>query len=116
MNEQETIMYDEGFKSIFAYKAMLAITLKSLIPEYQDSTLEDIRDKYIQGDKGVHSDKISTSGPGAEDGNVRYDVKFDALLPNVNDKHMRIIINIEGSEEYEFSTISDSDQRHLLCV
>ena len=98
MNEQDSIMYDESFKSIFAYKAMLAITLKSLIPEYKDSSLEDIRDKYIQGDIGIDSDKIVTSGPGVEDGHVRYDVKFDALLPNATDKHMKIIINIEGQK------------------
>ena len=98
MNEQDSIMYDESFKSIFAYKAMLAITLKSLIPEYKDSSLEDIRDKYIQGDIGIDSDKIVTSGPGVEDGHVRYDVKFDALLPRATDKHMKIIINIEGQK------------------
>jgi hypothetical protein len=93
-------MYDEGFKSIFAYKVMLAITLKSLIPEYKDSSIEDIRDKYIQGDLETHehSDKISTSGPGVEDGHVRYDVKFDALLPETTDKHMKVIINIEGQK------------------
>ena len=93
-------MYDEGFKSIFAYKVMLAITLKSLIPEYADSSLEDIRDKYIQGDLETHehSDKINTSGPGVEEGHVRYDVKFDALLPNATDKHMKVIINIEGQK------------------
>ena len=98
MNEQDSIMYDESFKSIFAYKAMLAITLKSLIPEYKDSSLEDIRDKYIQGDIEAHSDKISTSGPGVEDGRIRYDIKFDALLPKATDKHMKIIINIEGQK------------------
>ena len=100
MDNQDSIMYDEGFKSIFAYKVMLAITLKSLIPEYKDSRLEDIRDKYIQGDleTGEHSDKISTSGPGVEDGHVRYDVRFDALLPESTDKHMKVIINIEGQK------------------
>ena len=99
MDDKEAIMYDEGFKSIFAYKVMLAITLKSLIPEYADSSLEDIRDKYIQGDleTEVHSDKIDTSGA-VEDGHVRYDVKFDALLPNATDKHMKVIINIEGQK------------------
>ncbi|SEW20970.1 hypothetical protein SAMN05216413_1596 [Ruminococcaceae bacterium KH2T8] len=99
MDNQDSIMYDEGFKSIFAYKVMLAITLKSLIPEYADSSLEDIRDKYIQGDleTEVHSDKIDTSGA-VEDGHVRYDVKFDALLPNATDKHMKVIINIEGQK------------------
>ena len=99
MDNQDSIMYDEGFKSIFAYKVMLAITLKSLIPEYKDSSLEDIRDKYIQGDVDVHSDKISTSGPGVEDGHVRYDVKFDALIPEATDKHMKVIINIEGQKD-----------------
>ena len=99
MDDKEAIMYDEGFKSIFAYKVMLAITLKSLIPEYADSSLEDIRDKYIQGDLETHehSDKIDTSGA-VEDGHVRYDVKFDALLPNATDKHMKVIINIEGQK------------------
>ncbi len=92
-------MYDEGFKSIFAYKVMLAITLKSLIPEYRNSSLEDIRDKYIQGDlkPKVHSDKIDTSGA-VEDGHVRYDVKFDALLPEATDRHMKVVINIEGQK------------------
>ena len=92
--------YDEGFKSLFAYKAMLAITLKALIPEYKDSTVEDIRDKYIQGDleEGRDSEKIISAGPGVEDGNVKYDIKFDALLPNRTKDHMRVLINIEGQK------------------
>ena len=100
MEDKDAIMYDEGFKSIFAYKVMLAITLKSLIPEYKDSSIEDIRDKYIQGDlkTDIHTDKISISGAGVEDGHVRYDVKFDALLPEATDKHMKVIINIEGQK------------------
>ena len=72
--------------------------MKALIPEYKDSTVEDIRDKYIQGDieEGRDSEKIVSAGPGVEDGNVKYDIKFDALIPNRTKDHMRVLINIEG--------------------
>lgn len=100
MNEQDSVMYDEGFKSFFSYKAMLALILKAFVPEYKDSTIEDIRDKYIQGDteSGSDNEKISSAGTGVEDGNVRYDIKFDALLPRKTKDHMRVIINIEGQK------------------
>ena len=96
----EDITYDEGFKRFFAYKALLAITLKALVPEYKDSTIEDIRDKYIQGDieSSRDQDKIVSAGAGVEDGNVKYDIKFDALLPESTKDHMRVIINIEGQK------------------
>ncbi len=60
----KNITYDEGFKNLFANKALLAITLKALLPEYKDSTIEDIRDKYIQGDvgSGEDSEKIVSAG------------------------------------------------------
>ena len=95
----DNIQYDEGFKSMFAYKALLAITLKALIPEYKDSSIEDIRDKYIQGGSDSNSDKIAVSGTGVEDGNVKYDIRFDSLLPENAGKHMRVLINIEGQRD-----------------
>lgn len=96
----KNITYDEGFKNLFANKALLAITLKALLPEYKDSTIEDIRDKYIQGDigPGGDSEKIVSAGQGVEDGNVVYDIKFDALLPDRTADHMRVIVNIEGQK------------------
>jgi len=95
----DNIQYDEGFKSMFAYKALLAITLKALIPEYKDSSVEDIRDKYIQGDPVGNSDRINLSGTGVEDGKVKYDIRFDSLLPEPTGKHMRVLINIEGQKD-----------------
>ena len=95
----DNLQYDEGFKSMFAYKALLAITLKALIPEYKDSSVEDIRDKYIQGDPVGNSDRINLSGTGVEDGKVKYDIRFDSLLPEPTGKHMRVLINIEGQKD-----------------
>ena len=107
----DNIQYDEGFKSMFAYKALLAITLKALIPEYKDSSVEDIRDKYIQGDPVGNSDRINISGTGVEDGKVKYDIRFDSLLPEPTgtDQYRR-------TERLQVIAVRYSHQRHILCL
>ena len=41
--------YDANAKKLLASRKILAWILKYCVPEFEDSTIEDIRDIYIQG-------------------------------------------------------------------
>ena len=100
---------DEACKKILADKELLAFILKGLIPEYHDSSIKDIKEKYIQGNVidtvGTEpvvpdvTDSLENSGVGVEGKNVRYDLKFDTLLPEPEDGHVKFIINLEAQKE-----------------
>ena len=96
--------YNNAVKRILSNKAILAVILKALVPEYKDSSNEDIRDKYIQGDvrnsidNSEAQDELASYGSGVEQGAVTYDIRFDALLPMRTKKHSKILINLEAQK------------------
>lgn len=47
--------YDANAKKLLASRKILAWILKYCVPEFEDSTIEDIRDIYIQGTPEVAS-------------------------------------------------------------
>ena len=108
--------YDESCKRLLADKQLLAIILKAIVPEYKDIPEEDIMNKYIQGNvrdtvstEYVLPDiagRLESSGAGVENGSVRYDVKFDTLLPVPANEHIKLIINLEGQKNTSSLTYS----------
>ena len=50
--------YDEACKRLLAHKEILAQILKACVEEYQDCSVYDIADKYIEGTPRISSEDI----------------------------------------------------------
>ena len=90
-------IYDESRKNILANKIILAWIMKSCMKEYKDCSIRDVADHYIEGipeisQREVHWDEAPASDPGkirgentedkaVNEGIVRYDIMFRAILP-----------------------------------
>ena len=108
-------IYDESCKNILANKIILAWIMKSCMKEYKDCSIRDIADHYIEGipeisQREVHWDEAPASDPGkirgentedkaVNEGNVRYDIMFRAILPQGQEK-IELIINIEAQKDF----------------
>ena len=107
--------YDAAAKNMFKNKKILAYILKDCAVEFKDCSIEDIAKKYIEGDiliskVGVDTDTTHTkdieegyhpviAGKDTEqktatEGSNYYDILFDAVAPDGDDK-IRLIINLE---------------------
>lgn len=108
-------IYDESCKNILANKIILAWIMKSCMKEYKDCSIRDIADHYIEGipeisQREVHRDEAPASDPGkirgentedkaVNEGTVRYDIMFRAILPQGQEK-IELIINIEAQKDF----------------
>ena len=108
-------IYDESCKNILANKIILAWIMKSCMKEYKDCSIRDIADHYIEGtpeisQREVHRDEAPASDPGkirgentedkaVNEGTVRYDIMFRAILPQGQER-IELIINIEAQKDF----------------
>ena len=108
-------IYDESCKNILANKIILAWIMKSCMKEYKDCGIRDIADHYIEGtpeisQREVHRDETPASDPGkirgentedktVNEGTVRYDIMFRAILPQGQER-IELIINIEAQKDF----------------
>lgn len=108
-------IYDESCKNILANKIILAWIMKSCMKEYKDCSICDIADHYIEGtpeisQREVHRDEAPASDPGkirgentedkaVNEGTVRYDIMFRAILPQCQER-VELIINIEAQKDF----------------
>ena len=108
-------IYDESCKNILANKIILAWIMKSCMKEYKDCSIRDIADHYIEGipeisQREVHRDETPASDPGkirgentedkaVNEGTVRYDIMFRAILPQSQER-IELIINIEAQKDF----------------
>lgn len=108
-------IYDESCKNILANKIILVWIMKSCMKEYKDCSIRDIADHYIEGipeisQREVHRDEAPASDPGkirgentedkaVNEGIVRYDIMFRAILPQGQEK-IELIINIEAQKDF----------------
>lgn len=99
-------------KNILAEKKILAWILKSCVEEFADIELDEIADKYIEGEPQIaevpvlpdETNAPKVQGIGVEDvtvteGTVKYDIRFQATLPN-SDELISLIINVEAQNDY----------------
>ena len=108
-------IYDESCKNILANKIILTWIMKSCMKEYKDCSICDIADHYIEGtpeisQREVHRDEAPASDPGkirventedkaVNEGTVRYDIMFRAILPQCQER-VEVIINIEAQKDF----------------
>ncbi len=105
--------YDQHAKRILADKKIMAYILKRTVPEFQDATLEDIAEKYIEGEPQigtvpVNPDKTHATRGGKVKGDrnestsptegwVTFDILFHAKAPASGDL-LTLIINVEAQK------------------
>ena len=103
--------YDAACKRVLSEKAILARIMKSCLEEYKDCDVNDIAEKYIEGQPQVSAvpvlpDEDSTiiSGMDTEDksvheGTVTYDIRFRAIVPSSGER-IALIINVEAQNDF----------------
>jgi predicted transposase/invertase (TIGR01784 family) len=108
--------YDKACKNLLSEKSILAWIMKECVDEYRDCSLEDIAEKYIEGESlkvatsAVHKDSVDAdrSNPGRikggntedfseNEGTVYYDIRFNSLLPGTGKVSM--ILNVEAQKD-----------------
>ncbi len=116
MNNENKLLklnYDNVYKKILSQKDVLAWIMKSCISEYKNCSINDIVQKYIEGSPQIEFEEIdddakfikSISGLNSEsssftEGFIKYDIKYNAIIPKSHNK-AQLIINIEAqSNEY----------------
>ena len=107
----EMISYDEACKQVLANKIILAWILRACVREYNDYSVEEIADKYIEGEPevsktAVHVDEtaefitgMNTESATMKEGTVTFDIKFRAILPETEEA-VDMIINVEAQNDF----------------
>lgn len=107
----ENAKYDAACKRLLSEKYILAWIMKSCLTEYQDCTVKEIAEKYVEGQPSVESipvapDKtnpvirgLRTEDSSQTEGTVTFDVRFYAYAPGTKEL-IRLIINVESQLKY----------------
>ena len=103
--------YDAACKRVLSEKAILARIMKACLEEYKNCDVNEIAEKYIEGQPHVSAvpvlpDEDSTiiSGMDTEDksvreGTVNYDIRFRTIVPGSNER-IALIINVEAQNDF----------------
>ena len=95
--------YDKLAKQILSRKAILSRILKHCLPEFAKCSLEDIENKYIEGEAKINTvpldDTLDIRGGHTEsaspnEGLVTFDVIVDVIAPATKEP-IKLIINLE---------------------
>ena len=93
--QSESAVYDNVCKKLLANKVILAWIMKSCMEEYEDCSIEEITQKYIEGepqisDTAVHQDEVleqskikglNTEDKSITEGTVVYDIRYQSAAP-----------------------------------
>lgn len=103
---------DAACKKLLANKIILAWILKECVIEYRDYPVDDIAERYIEGEPqiaeaAVHRDERvpdNITGSNTEDatmteGTITYDIRFGSIVPSTGEP-IRLIINIEAQNDF----------------
>ncbi|MCM1257246.1 MAG: hypothetical protein NC307_05285 [Roseburia sp.] len=107
--------YDTACKRLLANKVVLAWIMKSCLEEYRDFSVDEIVEKYIEGepqiaktavnlDEETENDGEQIRGAKTEDstikeGTITYDIRFYATAPKSGEM-VSLIINIEAQNDF----------------
>lgn len=103
---------DTSCKKLLSFKIILAHILKNCLEEFKDFDVEEIAEKYIEGEPkiseiAVHQDEavdkeikgMNTESTSILEKTVRYDIIFYAFVPVLNEI-VELIINIEAQNVF----------------
>lgn len=111
--------YDQHVKHLLASRKLLAEIVKKVVPEFQNTSIDDIANKYIEGTPLVGSIPVDPgltnavppkiSGDRNEDGApkegyITYDILFHARAPGTG-LPITLIINVEAQRTQKESTL-----------
>lgn len=98
--------YDAACKRVLSHKAILARIMQGCLAEYRDIEPDEIAEKYIEGQPQVAEipvlpliQGLSNNDASLEEGTVSYDVLFQSLLPNSQER-VHLIINLEAQNAW----------------
>ena len=105
--------YDAACKRLLANKIILAWIMKSCLEEYKDCDINEIAEKYIEGEPqiaktAVNPDEEPDHGgeqiEGAknedstiQEGTITFDIRFYSILPKSGET-VRLIINVDDKK------------------
>ena len=103
--DERNAAYDSLAKRFLARKSILAHILKHTVSEFYDCSLQDIEQKYIEGEPFANinsvplDDTLDIKGKHTEsnsplEGLITFDIIFDAIAPTTGEL-IKLIINIE---------------------
>ena len=103
--------YDEACKQVLANKIILAWIIKYSTKDYSDYSVFEIAEKFIECEpqiskETVHKDEVpefiegaNTEDTSIKEGVVRFDIKFNAIIPET-DNRADMIINVEAQNNF----------------
>ena len=103
--------YDAACKRVLSEKAILARIMKSCLEEYRHCDVNDIAEKYIEGqpqvsavpvlpdDGGTVISGMDTEDKSVHEGTVTYDIRFRSIVPD-SDERIALIINLEAQNDF----------------
>lgn len=109
----EKANYDAACKRLLSEKIILAWIMKNCLEEYRDCDVDEIAEKYIEGNPQVAEIPVAPDesnvcsrihGTGNEDstlteGTITYDIRFLALAPQSGET-IRLFINVEAQNDF----------------
>ncbi|WP_407399042.1 hypothetical protein [Anaerovibrio sp.] len=110
-DRRRKMLYDEACKEVLSEKGIIGHILKTCVREYENISVKDIVNKYIQGTPEVEKTLVQPDGAiyriesqHTEDATevenaVFFDVRFTALVPDTEDL-IELIINIEAQNDF----------------
>ena len=109
--------YDEACSELFRNKEIIAPVLKEVVPEYKNSTVEEVIG-YIDADSirnmpiddvSMMAEQLTTEMKSVSDKLIRYDTHFKVLNPILSDEeiciHMHIDIEVQNSYQPSYPII-----------
>ena len=110
-DERRKIQYDKACKEVLSEKGIIGHILKTCVREYENVSIEDIVNKYIQGTPEVEKILVQpddviyriesqhTEDSSEGENAVFFDVRFTALVPDTEEL-IELIINIEAQNKF----------------
>ena len=110
-DRRRKMLYDKASKEVLSEKGIIGHILKTCVREYENISVKDIVNKYIQGTPEVEKTLVQPDGAiyriesqHTEDATevenaVFFDVRFTALVPDTEDL-IELIINIEAQNDF----------------
>lgn len=109
-DDNQKTLFDASCKRILSIKIFLAWIMKSCLEEYKDCDVNDIAEKYIEGEPEISQtpmlpdENILINGSANEDtsakeGTIVYDIRFYAASPK-GDGFTRLIVNVEAQSKW----------------
>jgi hypothetical protein len=111
-NSEEGIRYDAACKRVLSEKIILAHIMKGCLSEYQDCDVNEIAEKYIEGQPEIGTDPVlpdendptiiqglDTADKSLHEGTITYDIRFHAIAPGTGEP-IGLVINVEAQKDF----------------